>query len=368
LTSRWSVQKGTTTYGYDSVGNLTSVTYPVSPALSFSYNPMNRLTNMTDGIGTSSFTYTQTGQLQSETGPWASDTITYTYSDRLRTGLELQQPNASDWIQSYGYDSANRLQTLTSPAGTFGYTYNPGLTGSSSSGLVAKITLPNGAWITNTYDSNARMTGTYLYNSSAIGLDSSVYTYNVGNQRTTLQRGGENTANYTYDPIGQVVKDTAYELTGTVQRMNEQLTYGYDPAGNLLNRTNNTLVQNFAVNSDNELTTATNGGKLTVVGTTTATATNVTVNGSNALFYGDATFAATNMPLTTTYTAVAQDGYSRIASNTVTVSLATNTTFQYEIRRQRQPDQRRPEEFCLRRRKSIDPGLRFKPMDVAVFV
>jgi hypothetical protein len=85
-------------------------------------------------------------------------------------------------------------------------------------------------------------------------------------------------------------------------------------------RTNNTLVQNFAVNSDNELTTATNGGKLTVMGAAPYPATSVTVNGSNTLFYGDGTFAATNMPLTTSYTAVAQDVYGRYASNTVTVS------------------------------------------------
>src|SRR5271157_496539 len=100
--------------------------------------------------------------------------------------------------------------------------------------------------------------------------------------------------------------------------------------------TNNTLIENFQVNSLNELTTNTNGGTLTVVGTTTsATVTNVTVNTSNALLYGDATFAATNIPLTTTYTAVAQEGtnnggFGRRATNTVTVNLATNITFQYD--------------------------------------
>jgi RHS repeat-associated protein len=112
--------------------------------------------------------------------------------------------------------------------------------------------------------------------------------------------------------------------------LNEQLAYGFDRAGNLNYRTNNALIQNFAVNSDNELTMATNGGTLTVVGTTTSQATNVTVNGTNALRYGDATFAATNMPLTTTYTAVASDSYGRRATNTVSVNLSTNITFQYD--------------------------------------
>jgi len=109
------------------------------------------------------------------------------------------------------------------------------------------------------------------------------------------------------------------------------LTYGYDAAGNLNYRTNNALVQNFAVNSDNELTTNINGGTLTVVGTTTSAATSVTINGTNALRYNDATFAATNMPLTTTYTAVASDSYGRWATNTVSVNLARNITFQYDL-------------------------------------
>jgi hypothetical protein len=47
-----------------------------------------------------------------------------------------------------------------------------------------------------------------------------------------------------------------------IARLNEQLAYGFDPAGNLNYRTNNALVQSFVVNSNNELTSATNGGTL----------------------------------------------------------------------------------------------------------
>ena len=90
------------------------------------------------------------------------------------------------------------------------------------------------------------------------------------------------------------------------------------------------MIENFQVNSLNELTANTNGGTLTVMGTTTSPATNVAVNGNSAAHYNDATFAAPNMPLTTTYTAIALDGLGRSATNTVTVSIATNTTFQYD--------------------------------------
>jgi RHS repeat-associated protein len=250
----------------------------------------------------------------------------------------LEQPNGSDWVQSYVYDRANRLETTTSPAGAFGYTYNTGLEGTaSSSSLIGKITLPNGAFITDTYDGNARMAATSLYNSGGTDLDSYNYAYNVGNQRTSVVRSGEtsapytNTANYSYDPIGQVTSDLAEEGTGGVSnRLNEQLHYGYDPAGNLAYRTNNALVENFQVNSLNELTLNTNGGSLTVVGTTTSTNAGVTVNSTAASSYGDGTFAAAGLSLTTNYTAVAHDNYGRYATNTVSVNLATNITFQYD--------------------------------------
>jgi hypothetical protein len=113
--------------------------------------------------------------------------------------------------------------------------------------------------------------------------------------RTQVTRTAENTAAYTYDAIGQVIGDVASE--GTTNRMNEQLRYAFDPAGNLNYRTNNTLIENFQVNTVhpvrylpfgrsasscerlqqpcltnmmavshgvNELTENTNGGKLTV--------------------------------------------------------------------------------------------------------
>ncbi len=222
LTNRWSLAKSNTVYAYDAVGNLTNVTYyHTNHSLTFCYDVLNRMTCMSDGIGTTEFNYTPTGQLTSESGPWTSDTITYSYSDQLRMKLDLQQPNGSDWVQGYAYDAANRLQTTTSPVGTFGYTYNPGLAGTtSSSSLIANIALPNQAFITNIYDENARLTGTSLVNSSGTALDYSGYSYNQGNQRAGIVRGTTNYlsgatnssyANYRYDPIGQVTSDLAYE-------------------------------------------------------------------------------------------------------------------------------------------------------------
>jgi hypothetical protein len=53
----------------------------------------------------------------------------------------------------------------------------------------------------------------------------------------------------------------------------------------------------FSKHHPKELTTNTNGGRLRVMGTSTSTATSVAVNGTNALRYNDATFAATKSGL-----------------------------------------------------------------------
>ena len=48
LSNRWSVAKGTTIYGYDPVGNLTNINYPASTDVRFTYDALNRASNMVD--------------------------------------------------------------------------------------------------------------------------------------------------------------------------------------------------------------------------------------------------------------------------------------------------------------------------------
>jgi hypothetical protein len=147
--------------------------------------------------------------------------------------------------------TASRRSSLR--RGTFTYTYNAGLAGTTASSfLVGKVTLPNGAYISELYDNNGRITTTSLYNSGGTPLDFYGYTYNKGNQRTQVTRDSENYANYTYDAIGEVTSDQAYESSGNTPRLNEQLGYAFDPAGNLAYRTNNALISNFKVNKLND--------------------------------------------------------------------------------------------------------------------
>lgn len=246
LTNRWSAAKGNTYYKYDSVGNLTNINYAISPDITLQYDPLNRVTNMVDAVGTTKYGYTDGSQLLTEDGPWSSDTVTNGYVNRLRMSLSLAQPTGS-WTNGFGYDGAKRLTNVTSPAGVFGYGYS-----ACPAPRVIWLNLPNTSYLTNTYDSVARLTGTFLKNSSHTTLNSHEYAYNAGQQRTQQVFNAGSTYDYSYDAIGQLkIADSA--------TASEDRGYTYDAAWNLNYRTNNTTTSTFAVNNLNELTSGPGG-------------------------------------------------------------------------------------------------------------
>ena len=191
-------------------------------------------------------------------------TVTNTYNNaRLRSGLVLQQPTGT-WTNGFTWDAAHRLSTVSSPAGTFTYTYKVG----QASRLPIKLSLPNTSYITNTYDSVARLTGTYMDNSSNTILDKSEYLYNAGNQRTRLTRTDGSYYTNSYDNIGQLKwADSTVDT--------EDRGYLYDGAWNLNKRTNNATVYTFTVDVKNQLISSPSGsctydsnGNLTASGIT----------------------------------------------------------------------------------------------------
>lgn len=325
LTSRWTPEKGNTTYAYDNVGNLKSIAYP-QQTNSFAYDALNRLTNMVDAVGTTAFSYTPAGQLASENGPWTSDTVSNTYVQDLRTALNLLQAS-TNWSQSYGYDSSWRMTNITSPAGTFSYSYGF----QPASALVTGIALPNGAKIVNAYDSLARLTQTSLNNYWGHPLDSYTNSYDALGLRTNIVRNlglTFSTVTAGYDNIGQLTSWNATEAGGAL-RQNEQLGFGYDAAHNLHTRNNGNLAQTFTTDAANQLNSVSRTGTFTLSGATPAPATNVTVNGLVAQTYGDFTFATTNLTLTNgqnCFTTIAQNVYGLKATNILSLNLPANVT------------------------------------------
>jgi len=328
LTNRWTPEKGDTGYTYDAVGNVQAINYPLS-TISYSYDALNRWTNMVDAVGTTKRSYTQTGRLANEDGPWASDTVAYTYAHGLRTALTISQ-TSSNWAQTYDYDLGRRLTDTASPAGGFIYGFN-----SPSSPLVTQLRLPNGAIITNSYDNLARLQQTALNDHWGHTLDGYAYQYDLANQRTNLVRNlglTSSTVNAGYDNIGQLTSWNASETNG-LPRWHEQHGWAYDAAGNLRLRTNGALVQSFSVDSVNALTNVTRTGTLTVSGNTPAPVTSVTVNGLTAQLYEDLTFARTNLTLANgqnSFTNIAQNTYGAKATNAYTVNLSVSVVLGYD--------------------------------------
>jgi len=328
LTNRWTPAKTNTFYTYDPAGNLTNIAYAVSAAIRLKYDGLNRVTNMVDAVGTTAYSFTSGGLPQTEDGPWDRDTVTYAYNNRLRTGLNLSQPDASDWVQSYGYDGARRLTTLISPAGEFDYAYD-----GSRQMLVKKLSLPNGAYITNSLDNQARLLSTFLKNSGNTTLNSHRYGY-AAERRIAATNVLGDYRSYAYDAVGQLTNAFGYESNGTA-RVHERLSYNYDAAGNLATRFNSDLYEDFLVNRLNQITNCyASDGSMTVAGTTTSPATNVTVNGTNAILYADNTFARTNYEYsfgTNIFTAIARDSLGRSDTNTISINLRYPTYLVYDL-------------------------------------
>lgn len=292
---------------------------------------------MVDVSGTNTFGYDSVGELTSVDGPWADDTVTYTYANRLRDSLKIGQPDGDTWVQSYGYDDARRLTNITTSAGSYGYQYD-----SSRKMMVGRLTFPNSAYVTNNYDSMARLLSTVLETSGNSILDSESYAYNLGSQRTNETFTAGNYLSLGYDNIGQLTSATGLEAGGGTNRLQEQFQYAYDAAHNLNIRTNNGLVQTFNTDPVNRLTNVTRntGHIFTVAGTTTSQASSVNVSKDSGspvgtALYGDFTFASTNLFVltdgTNTFTAVASDAYGRSDTNAVTVNLPVTNSFTYDL-------------------------------------
>ena len=78
------------------------------------------------------------------------------------------------------------------------------------------------------------------------------------------------------------------------------------------------MTETLVADANNQLTSVSSAGTLTVGGTATPAATQVTVNGQTAALYADKTFAVANVPLsTTTVTATATDGQGHSASDNI---------------------------------------------------
>ncbi|MGC4089428.1 MAG: RHS repeat-associated core domain-containing protein [Polyangiaceae bacterium] len=118
------------TYSYDTADERTGIAYTAevnsTPDVTYTYGTWYpRLESMTDGIGTTAWTYVAPGndgalQVNTENGPFTSnDTVDYDYDNQGRiVSMTVDGTTAEEWT----YDNLSRIEDHTTKLGVFNYT------------------------------------------------------------------------------------------------------------------------------------------------------------------------------------------------------------------------------------------------------
>jgi RHS repeat-associated protein len=260
----------TTTYAYDPDGNLVSTTDGRGLVTDYNYDDLNRvtfvgfnaqtsggnttydstvtatydaasrLTSIDDSsYGTITQTFDGLDRLLTQTTPTSS--ISYTYdADGNRTGMAV----SGQTPVSYTYTADNQVASITQGSLAAGFTYD------AADRLIGE-TLPNNVTVTETYNADSLPSG-LTYASGAGSLGSLTYTYDTGDQQSSL--GGSLAATGLPAAVPSRTYDAANELTD-----NNGATLTYDDDGDLLSDGTNT----YAWNSRGQLQSVTTGGQTT---------------------------------------------------------------------------------------------------------
>jgi hypothetical protein len=153
---------------------------------------------MLDGLGTTVYSYTAAGQLFTEDGPSASDTVTNLYLNRLRTALGLQR-HAGNWTNGFAYDLARRLTNVVSPvASNYNVVPSGPLIGANGTNYQSNFT----------YDGLGRLR---KRSESIDGVLQTITTYIYDGFRVIQERDGNNNNN----PLVSYTRGT--DLSGTLE-------------------------------------------------------------------------------------------------------------------------------------------------------
>jgi len=319
-----------TTYGYDVVNNLTSIAGPGLATIGFTFDSLNRRTQMTDGVGTTTFGYDLASQLTTIDGPLTDDTITLSYDALGRmTGRSVNNAGAATLV----YDDYGRPQTATNPLGTFTYNYPDPI-----STLLSSITATSGPNINFSYLDAAhdqRLGEIWHKDSGNQTISKFDYEYDVLGQITRWsQQAGANSPqhyNFGYDRVNQLKAATLRDPADAILK---SYSYDYDPAGNRTVEVMDTMVNGETPNNLNQLTARQGGtGMLPIRGTTNEFAW-VFVNGNYAPSKADNSFEGkawvTAGDNTITVEATDENGNTTTNQYNVTVTGSGSKTLVYD--------------------------------------
>lgn len=222
----------TTTYAYDSAGQLVGADYPASPDVTLAYDADGRRTQMVDSSGTTTWQYDNAGQAVRLSQPKGVTEYRYDAS------------GAVTWTNEVGrgatvtlYDAAGRVSRVTNGAGeSTQFEYD-------ARGLASRTVYANGVREDWAYDERLRPVSVTLRRSDGTSILSQSYAYDSASRLTRAVRNGVAT-DFGYDVSGQLVSESSPGYAAT---------YSYDANGNRATRTVNGVVETYAYDAGDKL-------------------------------------------------------------------------------------------------------------------
>ncbi|MFD3531264.1 DNRLRE domain-containing protein [Streptomyces sp. NPDC058664] len=204
----------TTTYEYDAYGQLTkAIDANGNPTTNSEFGPTGYPAKITDALGkAASFVYDERGQVRETTDALGKKTTqTYDTFGRPLTKVVPKDQAAGDLI------------TLSAPE----YDANDNVT---------KATAPNGAVSTAVFDAADQITSDIVPKDTATSAErKTVYTYDrVGNLRTKTEPKGVLTTGDATDHVITNTFDEIYQLASVVNSAQQKISYEYDNVGNVV--------------------------------------------------------------------------------------------------------------------------------------
>jgi RHS repeat-associated protein len=244
--------RGTTTYGYDNQDRVIQIAVPDGQSITYGYDAAGNRTGMVTAVGTvtatsATYTYDQDNRLATVNGTNVG-TIGFAYDN---AGNPTQRTLPNGITVSYGYDTLNRLTSVSEQQGTTtlaSYTYTLDTVGNRT-----KVVEADGSASIWTYDQNSRLLGEARFDPSGAETAQASYTYDGVGNRLTQSSGGQTTT-YSYNSLDQ--------LTSTSGALSLQLSY--DGRGNLITATSGTSSTSYTYDAADRLTGATLPGGTSV--------------------------------------------------------------------------------------------------------
>ena len=222
-------KKGTVIqYQYDGLGRMTSQASS-DETIAMAYNMLDKPTSITDGTGTTVYTYDGLSRLTKEEKNGIVKTYQYDPNGN-RTLFQLNSNGTLELNTSYTYDELNRLSSVVNGEDETSYTYD-------FNGNLLSANTNNQSIAEYTYNKAGLLTAQTSKKSPTELLAEYSVQYYLNGNRSGVQETGKPSVSYVYDGMGRLSKETVENTSVT--------DYLYDSNQNRSQKT----VQNLADNT-----------------------------------------------------------------------------------------------------------------------